>query len=373
MESMLSVGIIGLPNVGKSTLFNAMTAASANVSNYPFTTIDSNVGVVAVPDSRLLRLQEVLKPRESTPCFVQFVDIAGLVEGASQGKGLGNQFLGNIRQVDALAHVVRCFHDPDVSHVLEDVNPVRDVEIIESELLLADRQVLEGAVEKRKRIWLTSPAEHAKEKRRWELYQGKLESGVPLRNSSLDREDRRELKGLGLLTGKPVIYVANLSEEEYLESENLLAQELAENAIWQAALEPPEVVSVTARFEWELLQLDAGEQSEFMKELKMTQTGLERLVQKAFQALGLITFYTIANEKLQAWEVEEGATAPEAAGKVHSDMQQGFIRAEVVSVPELSQHGSFAELARLGLVHSQGKEYIVGDGDVIHFLFRGTS
>ena len=367
---MLSVGIIGLPNVGKSTLFNVLTAANANVSNYPFTTIDSNVGMVAVPDQRLRSLEHILKPRECTSCFIRFIDIAGLVQGASQGEGLGNQFLGNIRQVDALAEVVRCFQAPDVAHVLPGVDPARDVEIIETELLLADLLVLSDAIEKRRQIWKTNPRDHAQEKEQWMFYREQLEAGRALRSLVLDRELLRALKGLGLLTGKPVVYVANVSESEFTNADSPCLNKLRESPIWQRAVFKPDIVSISARFEWELLQLDAEERSEFMSEFGMTESSLQRLVSKAFELLGLITFYTIANEKLQAWEVEAGTGALQGAGKIHSDMEQGFIRAQVVSVDDLRQHGSIGELSRLGLVRTEGKDYIIQDGDVIQFLFN---
>ena len=367
---MLSVGIIGLPNVGKSTLFNVLTAAQANVSNYPFTTIDSNTGMVPVPDQRLEKLNELLTPEECTPCLIQFIDIAGLVKGASKGEGLGNQFLGNIREVDALAHVVRCFQEPDVVHVLEDVDPARDLEVVETELLLADLEVLSRAIEKRQRIWQTDPREHAQEKKRWLLYQEKLEEGLPLSSIDLSREDQRELKGLGMLTGKPVLYVVNLSEGEYQESDPPCLQELQESPILRNSSAAGEAVTVSARLEWEVQQLEVEERAEFMKELNMTETGLEQLVRKAFTLLGLITFYTIANEKLRAWEVQRDTRAPQAAGKIHSDMEQGFIRAHVASFQDLCQHGSFQGLNRLGLVRTEGKDYSIQDGDVIQFFFN---
>ena len=366
---MLSVGIIGLPNVGKSTLFNLLTAGQANVSNYPFTTIDSNTGMVPVPDGRLAKLNGILVPEECTPCFIQFIDIAGLVEGASQGEGLGNQFLGKIRQVDALAHVVRCFQADEVAHVLEGVDPVRDLEVVETELLLADLDVLNRAIEKRQRIWQTDPREYATEKERWQLYRETLDEGMPLSTIDLDREDQRELKGLGVLTGKPVLYVANLSESESQGGNQPCLEQLKESPI----LGQPsgtEVVTVSARIEWEVQQLDAQERAEFMKELKMTESGLQRLVRKAFKLLGLLTFYTIANEKLRAWEVERSTRAPQAAGKIHSDMEQGFIRAHVASFADLCQHSGFQELNRLGLVRTEGKDYQIQDGDVIQFFFN---
>lgn len=365
---MLSVGIIGLPNVGKSTLFNVLTAGQANVSNYPFTTIDSNTGMVAVPDKRLEKLNEILTPEECTPCFIQFIDIAGLVKGASKGEGLGNQFLGNIREVDALAHVVRCFQEPDVAHVLETVDPVRDLEVVETELMLADLEVLNRAIEKRRRIWQTDPREHAREKERWLLYRDKLEEGIPLSSMDLSREDQRELKGLGILTGKPVLYVANLSESDYQETHPPCLEKLKESPILQHS--SADAVTVSAQLEWEVHQLEVEERAEFMKELNMTETGLEQLVRKAFQLLGLITFYTSAKEKLRAWEIQRDTRAPQAAGKIHTDMEQGFIRAHVASFEELCQHGSFQKLNSLGLVRTEGKDYAVQDGDVIEFFFN---
>ena len=366
---MLSFGIIGLPNVGKSTLFNALTAGQADVSNYPFTTIDSNIGVVPVPDPRLDEFKRILKPKECTPCFIQFIDIAGLVEGASKGEGLGNQFLGKIRQVDAIAHVVRCFGEPEVAHVFGEMDPVRDVEIVEAELLLADLDLLSRALEKRQRIWKTNPSQYAEEQERWSFYQEKLEGGIPLRLLRLDREAQQDLKAVGVLTGKPVLFVANLSEEEEQDEDHPCAQRLKESLIAQQTIHPPEVVTVSAKIEWELQQLEVEERTEFMRELGIVETGLRRLLQKAYLLLELITFYTVVHEKLQAWAIPRGTRASLAAGKIHSEMEQGFIRAQVVSSEALRQHGSFAELQSLGLVRTEGKDYAVQDGDVIEFLF----
>ena len=381
---MLSVGIIGLPNVGKSSVFNALTAGSANVSNYPFTTIEPNVGMVAVPDARLAELEQLLEPEEATPCFVRFIDIAGLVEGASRGEGLGNQFLGEIRQVDAIAHVVRCFDDAEVTHVFTEPDPMRDVEIIETELMLADLEVLGRAMEKRQRDWQTHPREHAAERRRWERYRETLEAGRPLGTLKLDAEDQSELKALGLLTGKPMLFVANVSEDAAAEGASEEAEQLQQqlNERRSGLPSPPgrgaggegsgsdvELVEVSARLEWELAQLEPEERAEFMADLGLAETGLERLVEHCFHLLGLIRFYTIANDKLRSWEVRRGACAPEAAGKVHSDMEQGFIRARVASHAELAEHGSFHELHTKGLLRTEGKDYEVSDGDVIEFLF----
>ncbi len=364
---MLSIGIIGLPNVGKSSLFNALTAGSANVSNYAFTTIEPNVGMVAVPDERLVELERLLEPEEATPCFIRFTDIAGLVEGASRGEGLGNQFLGEVRQVDTVAHVVRCFEGPDVTHVFAEVDPLRDVEIIETELMLADLEVLSRATQKRRRDWQTHPRDHAGERRRWQRYQEALEAGKPLGSLELDAEDRAELKTLGLLTGKPMLFVANVAEDDAAEGASPEAKWLRQQLAKRGS--EAEVVEVSARLEWELAQLEPDERREFMADLELTQTGLERLVEHCFHLLGLIRFYTIAHGKLRAWELRRGAHAPEAAGKVHSDMEQGFIRARVANHAELAEHGSFHELHLKGLLRTEGKDYEIADGDVVEFLF----
>ena len=360
---MLSVGIVGLPNVGKSTLFNALTAGHAEVSNYPFTTIDANVGVVPVPDSRLAELEELLEPVKTTPCAIQFTDIAGLVEGASRGEGLGNQFLGEIRAVDAVAHVLRCFTDPDVAHVFADVDPQRDAEVIETELLLADLEVLERVVARRQRDWATHPRETEAERGRLGLYRSKLEEGVPLRALQLELDDLMELKGLGLLSGKPLLNVGNVGEDV----------DEAGRRGWEERLRQvgtgAEAVALTAKLEWELRQLPADERMDFMAELGLEESGLDRLVRTAFRLLGLVTFFTVVKSKLQAWEVPAGTPAPRAAGKVHSDMEAGFIRAQVVRLSDLRRHGSMAALRERGLVHTVGKEYEIADGDIVEFLF----
>lgn len=362
---MLSAGIIGLPNVGKSTLFNALTRGQAGVSNYPFTTLESNVGVIPLPDPRLEELNRLLKPKECTPCLIQFIDIAGLVKGASQGEGLGNQFLGNIRQVDAIVHVVRCFSESDVAHVFEDLDPGRDIEIVETELLLADLEGLNRALERRERAWKSNPREFAKEKERLQLYREHLERGNPLRSLKLDRAAQLELKSLGLLTGKPVLYVANLSEQSLNseEGEKLLGR------LRRAISTDAETIAISAKLEWELQQLEPEERLQFMRALGMEQAGLAALAPKAYRLLGLITFYTVANEKLRAWEVEQGTRAPQAAGKIHSDMEHNFIRAQVTPFESFSRYPNLQELHRHGLVRTEGKDYEVRDGDVIQFLF----
>jgi ribosome-binding ATPase len=363
---MLSIGIIGLPNVGKSSLFNALTTGHATVSNYPFTTIDSNVGMVPVPDERLALLNRVLQPEECTPAFVQFIDIAGLVQGASQGEGLGNQFLAHIREVDALVHVLRCFPAPDIAHVLPGIDPVRDLEIVDTELLLADLEVLERTVQRRERVWKTSPRQHGKEQERLLGYKASLEAGKPLRSLALSKDELQELKSLGLLTGKPVLYAANLSEDDYRQAGiHPLVSDMARHL----GGDPQDIVTVSAGIESELAELDPEERAVFMRELNIAQAGLEKLVLRAYELLNLITFYTTAHRKLRAWEIENGATAVQAAGKIHTDMEKGFVRAQVTTWDAFATHKSTAELQRHGLLRTEGREYVVRDGDLVEFLF----
>jgi GTP-binding protein YchF len=366
---MLTTGIVGLPNVGKSTLFNALTAGHAAVSNYPFTTIDSNVGMAVVPDSRLQQLASKLQPRECTPCAIEFFDIAGLVEGASQGEGLGNQFLGAIRSVDALVHVLRCFGGTDVAHVLAAVDPVRDARLVETELLLADLEVLEKTIARRERAWKADPKQFVHEREKLERYREALAAGSPLRSLALDREERRELKSLGLLSGKPTIYVANIDESNCGGPEPSAVAAIRSLGAWPGSDLPATVVPISAKIEWELGQLEPEEREEFMRDLGLEVRGLDRLVTAAFDELGLIRFYTLANQKLRAWEVERDTLAPQAAGKVHTDMESGFARAQVASYDDVVAHGGFSELHHLGKLRTEGKAYEVRDGDVIEFLF----
>jgi len=370
---MLSVGIVGLPNAGKSTLFNALTAAGAEVGAYPFTTIEPNVGVVAVPDERLDALRRTLGAEDATPCFVRFVDVAGLVEGASRGEGLGNRFLGEIRGVDAVAHVVRVFPDEEVAHVHGTVDPGRDAGVIETELLLADLEVLARAIDRRERVWTTAPREHAAERGRLTRWREALAAGTPLAALGLDDEERRDAKALGMITAKPTLFVANVGEAGY--GEGARGGGGAETGVAalreRAGAGGARLVEVSARLEAELAELEPAERAPFLAELGLDRTGLERMVEAAFDLLGLVRFYTVVGGKLHAWEVPRGTPAPEAAGRVHTDMQEGFVRARVASWDDLVEAGSFAELVRTGRARTEGKAYEVRDGDVVEFLFTG--
>jgi hypothetical protein len=356
----LSAGIVGLPNVGKSTLFNALSTAEAESANYPFCTIDPNIGVISVPDPRLHVLEDHIAHEESIPAAIEFLDIAGLVRGASEGEGLGNQFLANIDEVDALVHVVRCFEDDDVAHVEGGVDPERDVGIIETELILKDLETLESRLEKARRKAKGDDKEAAARAEAIDKVRDGLNEGTPARALDLDERERELLADSHLLTMKPVLYVANVSENELFED-----SEHVEALREIAAEEGAEVIKVCASLEAELSELDDAEKRAMLEEFGIEEPALDRLIRRTYEVLGLQSFFTIANEKIRAWTIPVGATAPEAAGVVHSDFEDHFIRAEVFTVEDLDELGSEAAIRDAGQMRLEGKDYVVQDGDVL--------
>lgn len=364
----MKLGIIGLPNVGKSTLFNSLTKAGAESANYPFCTIDPNVGIVAVPDERLKKLTEMYGSAKTTPAVIEFVDIAGLVKGASRGEGLGNQFLANIRETDAIVHVVRCFEDSNVIHVDGSVNPLRDIETIQLELIFADLEVLERRISKTVKLSRNDKAaakeyEFQKRLKSW-LEEGK--NAISLETA--DEDEEAYLEEYQLLTSKPVIFAANVAEED-------LANDGASNAYvtsvrTYARDNGCEVFVISARIEEEIAQLEDEERDMFLEELGIAQSGLDKLIRASYSLLGLISFLTAGPTESRAWTIKKGTKAPQAAGKIHSDFERGFIRAEVVAYDDLMNCGSYSAAREKGLVRSEGKEYVVQDGDVVLFRFN---
>jgi len=360
----LSTGIIGLPNVGKTTLFNALTEGSAEATNYPFCTIDPNVGVVEVLDPRLEQLEALLQPVSCTPTAIQFTDIAGLVRGASQGEGRGNEFLSQVRETDALVHVVRCFEDPTVAHVSAALDPLRDVAVVESELILADLQIVANVLptlDKRVQSDPRSP-------RQLELdvlhrLEASMLEGVPAAALALSTEEQAAIRGYNFLSAKPVLYVANVREAE-----------AATGGDWLQAMSDRvgegNALAVSAQIEAEITQLPPDEREGFLGDLGLERSGIERLISAAYDLLGLITFYTHAHDKLQAWQLVEGLQAPEAAGRIHTDMRDGFIRVEVAAYEDLLGAGQTTTLREQGRLRTEGRDYVIGDGDVLNFLFR---
>jgi GTP-binding protein YchF len=357
-------GIVGLPNVGKSTLFNALTRAQAAAENYPFCTIDPNVGVVPVPDPRLAQLAEIARPEKVVPTTVEFVDIAGLVAGASQGEGLGNQFLAHIREVDAIAHVVRCFESSDVIHVAGRVDPIADVGIVDTELALADLATLEKGLERATRAAKSGDKDAMCRRALFERVRVQLDAAKPVRALTLSDEERRDLRELQLLTAKPVMYVANVPEHGFVDNPMLTVLEQ------HAAAEGTLVVPVCAAIEAEIAQLDEGERAEFLAELGLAEPGLNRVIRAAYRLLGLETFFTAGPKEVRAWTVRSGATAPQAAGAIHTDFERGFIRAEVIAFADYIAGKGEAGARDAGKLRLEGKEYIVQEGDVMHFRFN---
>ncbi len=365
----MKLGIVGLPNVGKSTLFNSLTKAGAESANYPFCTIDPNIGVVAVPDKRLQLLARLYHSAKVTPAVIEFVDIAGLVKGASKGEGLGNQFLANIREVDAIIHVVRCFEDANVVHVDGSVDPMRDIETIDLELIFSDIEVLERRIAKAAR-GARNDKELAKELELMRRIKAHLEEGKTAKTfkGAEDEEEQEWLRSYNLLTYKPVIFAANVSEDDLADdgAGNPLVQKVRNHA----ALEGSEVFVICAQIEQEISELEDDEKKLFLEDLGIQQSGLDKLIQASYRLLGLLSFLTAGEKETRAWTIKLGTKAPQAAGKIHSDFERGFIRAEVVNYKDLLDCGSLAAARAKGLVGSEGKDYVVKDGDVIEFLFN---
>ncbi|MBO6132900.1 MAG: redox-regulated ATPase YchF [Lachnospiraceae bacterium] len=364
----MKLGIVGLPNVGKSTLFNSLTKAGAESANYPFCTIDPNIGIVSVPDERVTHLGEMYKSKKVTPATIEFVDIAGLVKGASKGEGLGNQFLANIRETDAIVHVVRCFEDDNVVHVDGSVSPLRDIEVINLELIFADLEVIErriGKVGKQARMDKSLQKEAALLQKLKEI----LEDGKPAKSYETEDEDEEALlKGYSLLTSKSVIYAANVSEDDLADDgeSNKWVKEVRE----KARNEGSEVFVICAKIEEEIAELDDEDKEAFLSDLGLAESGLDKLIKASYRLLGLISFLTCGEDESRAWTIRKGTKAPQAAGKIHTDFERGFIKAEVVAYDTLVENGSLAQAKEKGLVRMEGKDYVVQDGDVILFRFN---
>ena len=362
----LTAGIVGLPNVGKSTLFNAITKQNILAANYPFATIEPNVGMVTVPDERVTFLENMYKPKKTIPATFEFTDIAGLVEGASKGEGLGNKFLSHIREVDAICEVVRCFEDPNVTHVSGNVDPIRDASVINVELELADLEVIENRLGRMgKKARLANDKEAMKEAELLEKLKENLEKNINPRNLDLNEEELKILKPFNLLTLKPIIYVANVNEDE-ITTENEYVKKLREYADKENA----EVVVICAKIESELSELDDEDKKELLNDLGIEESGLDKLIKSSYKLLGLSTYLTAGPDEVRAWTYKQGMTAPQCAGIIHTDFQKGFIKAEIMSFDDLKKYGSELKVKEAGRLRLEGKDYVMQDGDICHFRFN---
>ena len=364
----MKLGVVGLPNVGKSTLFNAITHAGAQAANFPFCTIEPNVGVVAVPDERLEKLASLYNCKKITPATIEFVDIAGLVKGASRGEGLGNKFLAHIREVDAIVHVVRCFEDENVTHVEDSVDPIRDINIINLELILADMESVQKRYDKAFGMIKSGDKKYKIESDLLRRILDRLEQEKPVRGIDLNEEEQKYVDGLFLLTSKPVIYAANISEDDMAKADDDIP--LVKKVKDFAKTENSETLTICARTEEQLSELPPEEVDFFLEELGLTESGLNRLVKASYKLLGLISYLTAGEPETRAWTIKEGTKAPQAAGKIHTDFEKGFIRAECIDWKLLLECGSYTKAKELGKVRSEGKEYVMKDGDVVLFRFN---